>query len=329
MTEKKETPSFKRLGESEVWKSGNKISEATKLERGKDKKKGISFKMGTQQPFLKRPMYGKTIWIDEDLDLPSWLSWFLKTIKKLYLDLFGKEISTDEEKEHFQAKIEQLNRQLAEAQKKLEAAELRDAQNQQLVEYAVNVRGQYDNLQKIFSDFKALVQASIKNDKGKEESIKQKINENHWLLGLECYVEAKNQNIDKQAQIDLHVKTKYEQDRIYELKSPNLKPFRRKASKDTQRLEITPELADAISELILYLERTNVYAHSTSEGTYGVLKASGYIVIGYDLDAEEEKMLRYLNFHLAPHIQIMTYRQLEETISRELALVQKTPGEKQ
>lgn len=326
--EKKKAPSFKKLGEPENWESGDRISSISKLNRIDDNVNGISVKIMKKNPKVNWPTVKAKMWIDEGWDFRSWLRWFVKSVRKFYSELFGKEIALDEDVEQSQARIDLLTKQLAEAHQKLENAKLLEAQNQNLVEFAKNVKDQYDNFQKVFSEFKALVQESVKSDKGKEEEIKRKIEANHWLLGLECYVEAKNQNIDKQVQIDLHVKTKYQQDRIYELKSPNLKPFRRKAGKDTQRLEITPELADAISELILYLERTNVYAHLSNEGTYGILKASGYIVIGYDLDTEEQKMLRYLNFHLAPHIQIMTYKQLEETIGRELSIVQKT-GEKQ
>lgn len=312
---------FKKLGESENWESGKKVSQATPLER-KDGTKGISIKLGKKVDYSTRPVYSKTIWIDEELDLPSWLGWFIKTIKKMYFKIFSKEIKTaDEQIEYYKAQTESLTQKLADAQKNLEEAQAKDEENKINQQYAIQVKDKFDSFQKILVEFETLVTESLANQSGKEEDIKAKIKENSWLLGLECSVEAKNQDVDNQTEIDLHVKTKFDQDRIFELKSPNLKPFVRTKKESKTRLLMSSELSNGLSELILYLERTNVYAHLSSEGTYPITKPSGYLLMGWRLDQEEKRFMKYLNFHLYPHVQIFTYDELLENVKNELNLI--------
>ncbi|OIO62261.1 hypothetical protein COT48_03340 [Candidatus Woesearchaeota archaeon CG08_land_8_20_14_0_20_47_9] len=57
------------------------------------------------------------------------------------------------------------------------------------------------------------------------------------------------------------------------------------------------------------------------EGTYGIQKASGVIVIGYNLEDAEKEMVTELNFHLRPHIQIITFNELIENIKQELEVI--------
>lgn len=322
MTEEGKKENFTKIPglSSENWESGRKVSEASYLKR-KDGTEALSFRMGTKSD-KRRPMWGKTIWIDEELDLPSWLNWFIKTLKSGYLKLFGKKVDGfDNQEEFYKAKIEQLNKQLVEAQIRLEETQIRNEEDKKLIELAKEVQKSIEDYNKTFNELKELLNTSKAEDKGKEEAIKQKLKENPWLLGLECAVQAKNQNIDNQTQIDLHVKTKFDQDRIFELKSPNLKLFKRKSNDETRRLSVSSELSDGLSELIIYLERTNIYSDRSGEGTYGIVKPSGYILMGFELDEEEKKLLAWLNFHLSPHIQIVTYDQLQNNIKRELELI--------
>lgn len=325
MTDKnklKEESKFKPIGEPENWESGRKVSQASYLQRN-DGIQAISFKMGTKNQYMKNPRWGKTIWIDEELDLPSWLSWFIKTLKTGYFKLFGKKvISIDEQKEFFQAKIEELTTQLTEAKIRLEEAEKRETDFKNKVAFAKKVESNLAEYKNVFEEFKKLIDESIKSDVGKEEEIKTRIKENRWILGLECFVEAKNQQIDNQTQIDIHVKTKYEQDRIFEIKSPNKKPFVRKDKSEKRRLVLSPELTDGLSELILYLRRTDLHSDEKNKGNYGVQKASGYILIGKALDADEKEMIKELNFHLYPHIQILSYDDLLKNTERELEIIE-------
>ena len=314
---------FTVIGEKESWASNDgKVSEATPLQR-KDGTKGISIRMGKRTNWSKNPIYGKSVWIDDDLDLPQWLSWFVKTVKKMYFDLFGRKLITaDEEEIYYQTKIEKLNKELAITQQKLEEAEKRSEDYQRTIDLAKKIKEQTTDLDKEYSQFNSLVQESISNGTGKEDAIKEKSLENPWLLGLECSVEAKNKEVDTQTEIDLHVKTKYNQDRIFEFKSPNLRPFQRKGG-EKSRFTMSNQLADGLSELITYLRKTDLYSQIKQEGTYGIQKATGYLVIGYNLSDPEKEILRDLNFHLAPHIQVMTYNDLQINIERELAIVKK------
>ena len=322
MTKKKKEPLFEPLGPAEEWEKGRKISKATMLKRKEDGTKGISVQVGSKAPGTNYKRYGKTIWIDEDLDLPDWLGWFIKSVKKLYFKLFGKKVlDIDESFEYYQAKVNKLTQELAEAQKRLEDTEAKSEERKQLLELAKKSISELENYKNTFEEFKKLIEESYSNNKGKEEEIKDKIKNNHWLLGLECHVEAKNKNIDTQTQIDLHIITRFGQHRIFEIKSPNIRPFSRKNGDSKKRLIISPELADGLSELITYMRRTDVYSASKMEGTYGIQKASGVIVIGYKLEDAEKEMLNELNFHLRPHIQIVTYDNLIDNIKQELEVI--------
>ena len=118
MAKKKKEPLFEPLGPPEEWEKGRKVSKATMLKRKEDGTKGISVQVGSKAKDSNYKRYGKTIWIDEDLDLPDWLGWFIKSVKKLYFKLFGKKIlDIDESVEYYQAKVSKLTQELAEAQK--------------------------------------------------------------------------------------------------------------------------------------------------------------------------------------------------------------------
>jgi len=321
----KKEPNFETIGPSEKWEKGEKVSEATPLLRKKDNKKGISIKVGKRVSWSKRPVYGKTIWIDDELDLPSWLNWFIKTIKKSYLSLFGKNIQTtiDEDVEYYKSKKEELSTRLANLQIKLEEAEKREKEYKETLELAKETKLKYKkDFKKIFEEFWKEIENSKNENKGKEEEIKKIINKEPWLLGLECLVEAKNQNIDIQTEIDLHIKTKFNQDLIFEIKSPNKNPFQRKGNKENTRLIFSQELSEALSEIIYYLRRTDIYSEKAGEGVYGIQKAEGFILIGLRLNEEEKRVLKELNFHLYPHITIITYDNLKEKIKRELSILE-------
>lgn len=320
----KQNKNFKEVEgiDPEFWESGVDVSEAKALETPEGKK-GVSIRLGKKVDRVNKEPYrrfNKTVWIDEDIDLPSWLGWAIKSIKKLYFKLFRKRIRTlDEEVAYWKTKSEETTNQLVLVTQKLEDAQTKNEETLRKIEFANKVLDKLQDFETKHDQLTNLISESITNNTGKEDEIKTKIKENPWLLGLECGVEAKNKDVDPQTQIDLHIKTKYNQDRIFELKSPNLKPFERK--KDTSRVFISPVLADGISELILYLQKTDWYSNQKTSGNYGIQKASGYILIGKSLTVDEAAFLKELNFHLYPHIQILTYDDLEENIKQELEII--------
>jgi hypothetical protein len=235
-----------------------------------------------------------------------------------------KESSKEEEIEAYEEKLNEITKKLSEDRDELETVKQNEETNRHR-EYAFIIKDRLNNFQTTFNELKQLIKESIEKNVGKEEKIKEKIKKNKWLLGLECDIDAKNQDIDNQGEIDLHIKTKYDEDKIFEIKSPNIKPFigKRMNSKTKTRLIMSDELADGLSELIFYLERTNLYAELKLQGGYGISKASGFILIGYNLTDDEKTMINYLNFHLSPHIRIITYNDLENNIERELETVKK------
>lgn len=314
---------FKPLGPSEKWYDGNRISSVTPLEVGN--KKGISVRVGKKIGNYEK--YTHKIWIDSEFNFSSWLKWLIETIRKPYYVLFGKQLKLDEEVEAYRVKRDLLTKQLADLEIKIEIAEKRNLESKKLLELAQKTKSKYKrDFRKIYEkDFLTLIDQSIENDKGIEEKIKNKIKEQPWLLGLECFVEAKNQDVDIQTEIDLHVKTRYNKDVIIEVKSPNVKPLKRKTH-DKSRFILAAELSDAISEIVYYLRRTDIYSEKVGEGTYGIQKAEGIILIGSNLTEEEVRVLREINFHL-PHIKIVTYDELKRNVEREISLLEEINAE--
>jgi len=314
---KKKKSNIKPLGPSEKWRDGEKISSITPLEI--EGRKGISVRIGKKQSNYDN--YTHKIWIDGKFNFSSWLKWLIETIKKPYFILFGKTLNLNEEIESYKIKKEELTKQLAELQFRLNLAEKKNQEYNKLIELANKTKLKYKrSFKKIFNEFCKIIDESIQLKQGREEKIKAKIKEQPWLLGLECFVEAKNQDIDIQTEIDLHIKTRYNKDVIIEVKSPHLSPLKRK-SHEKSRIILSPELAEAISEMIYYLRRTDLYSEKAGEGVYGIQKAEGIILIGSNVSDEEKRVLKELNFHFCPYISIITFDDLKEKIKRELALL--------
>ena len=61
-----------------------------------------------------------------------------------------------------------------------------------------------------------------------EQSIKLKLKESRWILGIDCEVKASEKEVDPQLAIDLHIKTEVGEDKVFEFKSPNIKLFFKK-----------------------------------------------------------------------------------------------------
>lgn len=311
---------FDQEGETEKWQDGERFSEGTILKRKEDGKRGISVRTGKETQKYKN--YNKGIWLDENTDVPGWMGWFIGTLKRLYFRLAGKELNTEEHVKQKEKEVEVLQQQLLQTQQELAIAKQTDVERKQLIVFAQKAKEHAQSFKDGFAKFKSMIEESKTENKGKEEAIKDFIKKNPWLLGLECYVEAKNKDVDTQAEIDLHVITKYGQDRIFEIKSPNIKPFKRKDGNPEKRVIMSPELSEALSELVIYMRKTNVYSKLEREGVYGIQKAPGYILIGSGLDKAEEEMRKELNFHLSPNIQIITYDELLQNIGMEMSIIE-------
>jgi len=318
--EKNRRVKFEDLGISERWEEGKRVTEAKILNRKTPKTEeiGISIRMGKKAEYLSdRPRFGKGIWITEKMDISGWLKWFIDTVKSLYYKAFKKRVEI-EDVSFWKSKVRELTEKLAEAQTRVKELEQREEEKKKLYELAEKVIDQFQKYKDTFNEFVNLIEKSYKENLRREEQIKNFIKENRWLLGLECEIEAKNKRIDASFQIDLHVVTKYNQNRIFELKSPNLKPFKIEG----KRILIFRELAEGLSELIRYMKETDIYSRIKSSGVYGIHKPTGVIVMGFKLSEEEREFLNTLNFFLYPHIQVITYQDLIENSRRELSLLE-------
>lgn len=309
---------FEKVSEEEKWEDEERVVVARVLKRTapKNEEVGISIRMGKKVDYMNRPRFGKGLWITEKIDINKFLIWLLESIKKLYRKAFKKEVKIETEIELYKEQIDRLTTELADAKKKLEELEQRKEEKKRLYELAEKILGEFEKYKENFDEFVKIVNKSFNEKIGLEEKIKKFLKENPWILGLECHVEAKNRRIDSRFQIDLHVITKYNQDRIFELKSPNLRPFKGK------RLLISQELAEGLSELIRYMMETDVYSKIESSSLYGIHKSTGVIIMGYNLSREEQQLLDTLNFFLFPYVQIITYNDLIQNAKRELGIIQ-------
>ncbi|HOH04393.1 MAG TPA: DUF4263 domain-containing protein, partial [Candidatus Pacearchaeota archaeon] len=80
-------------------------------------------------------------------------------------------------------------------------------------------------------------------------------------------------------------------------------------------------LSEAISQIVNYLRKTDIYSQINEQGNYKVYKGKGIILMGKNLNQEEQKFKKDLNFHLRPHIQIVTFDELIESAKREVAII--------
>lgn len=276
---------------------------------------GIRLRTASKQPYFREQRPGA--WMPKRINLSGWFAWFSSTMKRFSHNLWGKEIDEiSEQVKLYENKMNELSKELTETKIKLDEAEQKLNKQQNELELAKEVIDKLSIYETALTDFKTEVKRLASEDRRDEASVKTKINESRWLLGLDCEIKASEQKADTQLAIDLHIRTDMGEDKIYEFKSPNLKPFYRK-TKDG-RLYISDILAEGLNQLILYMRRTNIYSKSNEEGTYKIQAPSGMIVIGFDLDEEQEKLRKEWNFHLRPHIRIITYNDIIETAERQL-----------
>lgn len=282
------------------------------------------------EKFTKRH---KGLWVPEEINITKWFSWLTSSVLKLFKIKWNLDaenvMALDERLSNLNKEIEQLDAIKTQKLSELKDVEKRKDEYEFTLSLARETKESIDKYNGAYDQLKKLISESISSNKGKEEELKMLIKTENWLLGLDCEVKAKNKAVDTQTQIDLHIENDLGQNKIYELKSPNLKLFNRSGGKDSKRMTISSMLADALSEIILYMRRTDVYSDLKSEGTYGIQKAIGIILADYKLDSNESEMLNELNFHLSPHIQITTYDKLLKAVESELEIIKQTKKEMQ
>jgi len=257
------------------------------------------------------------IWIPKKIDIDAWLKRISAQIKKLSEKYLGKRVEiTQDVVDEYKFQIEKLTKDLAEMQLKKENIELQLENKERIIKLAQELVDNIEAYQNNLNDLRTAVVNSKNNDVRNENEVKKILSGHRWLLGIDCEVKAKEQRTDNQGGIDLHVQTELKQDKIFEFKSPNIPLFEK--TRETSRLKITKDMADGINQLIQYLRKTDIYSSLAEEGTYKVQKSLGIIVMGYNLPKDEITLIKEWNFHLRPHLRIITYDELIENAERQL-----------
>src|SRR3989344_84094 len=280
-------------------------------------REGIKIRTAKKTWRFNEHRYG--IWLPRGVNLSSWIKWIVISVKKYSKRFWNTEVDVnilEEEVAIYKEQAKNLESALEETRSRLKDTEELLRIQKEDRERAEKLISKIEEYEAALSEFTALLDDSSKNEELKEKEAKQKIKENRWFLGLECEIGATEKQVDIQTAIDLHILTDFNQDKVFEFKSPNLQPFYRKG--ETTRLYIKTELGEAMHQLIIYLRKTNLYSFSKEEGTYGIRGPSGYVVMGYKLDQAQTDALKDWNFHMRPHILLLTYDDVVSNAKRQL-----------
>jgi len=320
---KNDFPKLKHIKDidSEKWSDDSFVTKVS-ISKTSNDHEGIKIRTAKTQPYFREHRPG--VWIPKSINLKEWFNWLYKTLRRFVSQIWGKEISDiAEELEHYKKQKEELEKELEELRneqitKEQHIQELEEKLNRKEneLELAKEVINKLEDYEKALEELKNKIEDSYKNDKRNETDIKKKIRENRWVLGIDCEVKAKEKEVDPQLAIDLHIKTDLGENKIFEFKSPNLKPFFKK--KEDGRLHITNDLADGLNQLIMYMRMSDAYSEFSTAGVYKIQAPVGYIIIGYKLDKEQTKWLDEWNRHLRPHIRIITFDKLLRTAELQL-----------
>lgn len=312
---RKKKKEFKPL-ETNKWEDERYIIEASVFKTGRTE--GVAVR--SAKKYLNRsPMIRKSFYIHKNQKVSEILDWLYVTVKTFFSKFWGRKIITKEDIKQKDKLIDDLRIKLREREDESTLLKQTLKSQQDELRLASEVIDKTGNYIKILDNFEKRIKKSVKNKERIEEWIKEEIKNNRWLLGLDCEVKAKNQDIDIKTEIDLHIVTNYGEQRIIEVKSPNIDIFT--AKKEGGRLNINLEIARGLSELIEYMRRTDISSGLKSKGTYAIQKPIGRILAGYNLSADGEEALNEWNFYLAPYIKIITFKEMISSARKEIDLI--------
>ncbi|MFH0860504.1 MAG: Shedu anti-phage system protein SduA domain-containing protein [Candidatus Altiarchaeota archaeon] len=265
------------------------------------------------------PHYG--VWLDKKIDYSNWYKWFSSAFKKL-ARIFGKKIETAEDiVQRYEKELQDMSKTITELTLKYERAKNELEQNKKDFELARKLVDNIDVYEKGLEEIRDAINKSYDENSRLEGLIKQKIIENRWVLGLDCEVQAKERRIDNQTSLDLHIKTDLGEDRVFEFKSPNIRPFFKENQQG--RFHINSEIAEGLNQLMIYLTKIDFWGRIKEGGIYGVTKPAGVVITGYKLPEEDIDVLKTWNFHLRPHIRFVTYDELIRSAENNLDIIRK------
>jgi hypothetical protein len=262
--------------------------------------------------YTKVHKYG--LWMPKKL-FGKWISWLNGAMIKI-ATLWGVQLEPQKEVEYYKDLAVGYQQKYDEAREKLKVAEEKAVMKEEELRLARQVVDDLDEYERSYEELVEEVKKQKTSGKRDEIRIKDMLYKYRWMLGLDCVVKAKEKLIDTQAAIDMHIQTELGQDKIYEFKSSALDPFRKK--KNDSRLEADPDFTEGINQLIEYLQKTDYRSTQAVPGGYGMPKAVGTLIIGYNLDAEQMRLLKEWGWHLKPHVEIRTYNDLIDSSKRQL-----------
>lgn len=299
----------------ERWEDERFLHTATALRQAGAE--GISVR--TAKKYGGRPMWRKSFWIQKDQGVESVLDWLVGSVKSLFYRFWQRGFVTEQDLHRRDSVIEGLRTQVRNLEAEREMMEARYSDQERQLALARVVQDQVEKYRSVLENFESKVVESAERGERIEEWVKVQVKKHRWLLGLDCEVRAKNKEVDPQTEIDLHVVSNYGEDRVFEVKSPNILVFYGSANR---RFDLHPDVAKGLSQLVEYLQRTESYRVLRQRGVYGLDKPIGRILAGYKLDSDHRSLLAEWNFHLHPAIRIMTYDDVIGNARKELALLE-------
>jgi len=300
--------------EKSKWEDEKYINTADAIKTGRTE--GIAIRTAKKYP-NKKPMWRKSFWLQKDQKINEILDWLFFTVKDFFSKIWGKKIITQEDLDKSKEIIEDLREQLRKRENEYKELDYLHNSQRKDLNLARQVIRHVDSYEEILNKFEKRIAESVKKDKRIEEWIKNEVKKHRWIFGLDCEVKAKNVDVDPQTQIDLHIRTNYGEDRVIEVKSPNIPIF----SNKPKRMNIHKELSEALSEVIEYLQRVQSYSQLRQRGTYRIDKPIGRILAGYNINDDEKRLLDEWNFNLGPVIKIITYNDLIANARKEIELI--------
>jgi len=273
----------------------------------------------------KYSKHHKGVWVPANAFL-RWFNKFKRIISNIFENFYGEKlVFSEDDVKREKNKIETLQEELDQQRTKYKEMEQVYLKQQEKIKLAEETKEEASYYENILDKFNKDVEDSISNNKNIENDVRKELKENRWILGLDCEIKATNKDIDPKSEIDLHIISELGEEKVFEIKSPNKKLF---VDKNDTYLRISLELSEAISQLVNYLRKTDIYSQINEKGNYKIYKGKGIILMDKNLNQEEQKFRKDLNFHLRPHIQIITFDELISNAKNEIAIIKEAKKKK-
>lgn len=307
--------------ESILREDGDYVTQVSVLKE--DDTQGVAVRTGKKQG--GRTGWRKTFFINEGVDAGGLLFWVFRAVRRYFKQYWHRDVVSPEDVSRSDAVLGVARARIRDLEDENTTLHTRLQMQERNAALAREVGNDFGKYEGAIQKLEEVVKDSVATDTGKEGEIVTHLRDNRWLLGLDCEVRAKNRDLDAGSEVDLHIVTTFGENRIIEDKSPNLPIF--KEVGESGRINITPELAKALSELVDYMHRTHIFSGLKIKGVYAIQNPVGIVIAGYNLNEAQREMLSEWNFYLGPYIQIVTYDELLASARRNFELIKGATGQ--